>query len=86
MIRSVISLKTNSNKKVNSININNKTESYIKLWLKHLETFLYLAIPRDIDSKIIHTNTSYKGYLQGSLLKSFFLKPATKKEVISVIN
>ena len=34
----------------------------------------------------LHTNTSYKDYLQDSVLNSFFLKPATKKEVISVIN
>ena len=52
------------------------------------ETFnnFFVTIASDIDSKIIHTNTSYKDYLQDSVLKSFFLKPATEKEVISVIN
>ena len=52
------------------------------------ETFnnFFVTIVSDIDSKIIHTNTSYKDYLQDSVLISFFLKPATKKEVISVIN
>ena len=52
------------------------------------ETFnnVFITIARDIDSKIIHTNTSYKDYLQDSVLNLFFLKPATEKEVISVIN
>ena len=45
-----------------------------------------MTIASDIDSKIIRTNTSYKDYLQGSVLNSFFLKPASEKEVISVIN
>ena len=45
-----------------------------------------MTIARDIDSKIIHTNTNYKDYLQESVLNSFFLKPAAEKEVISVIN
>ena len=46
----------------------------------------FVTIAGDIDSKIIHTNTSYKDYLQRSVLNSFFLKPASKKEVLSVIN
>ena len=52
------------------------------------ETFnnFFVTIASDIDSKIIHTNTSYKDYLQGSVLNSFFIKPASEKEVISVIN
>ena len=52
------------------------------------ETFnnLFVTIASDIDSKIIHTDTSYKDCLQDSVLNSFFLKPATEKEVISVIN
>ena len=52
------------------------------------ETFnnFFVTIASDIDSKIIHTNTCYKDYLQGSVLKSLFLKPAYKKEFISVIN
>ena len=45
-----------------------------------------MTIASDIDSKIIHTNTNYKDHLKGSVLNSFFLKPATVKEVISVIN
>ena len=52
------------------------------------ETFnnFFATIASDKDSKIIHTNTSYKDYLQGSVLNSFFLKPAPEKEVITVIN
>ena len=52
------------------------------------ETFnnFFVTIASDIDNKIIHTNTNYKCYLQGSVVNSFFLKPATEKEVISVIN
>ena len=53
-----------------------------------VETFnnFFVTIACDIDSKTIHTNTSYKDYLQGSVLNSFFLKPASEEEVISVIN
>ena len=67
------------------LDLNNKTESNSNIIA---ETFnnLFVTIASDIDSKIIHTNTSYKEYLQGSVLNSFFLKPATKNEVISVIN
>ena len=52
------------------------------------ETFnnFFMTIASDIDSKIIHTNTSYKDYLQGSVFNSFFLKPAFEKEAISAIN
>ena len=52
------------------------------------ETFnnFFVTIASDIDSTIIHTNTSYKDYLQGSVLNLFFLKPASEKEVKSVIN
>ena len=46
----------------------------------------FVTIASDIDSKIIHTNTNYKDYFQDSVLNLFFLKPATDKEVISVIN
>ena len=52
------------------------------------ETFnnFFVTTASDIDSKIVHTNTSYKDYLQGSVLNSFFLKRASEKEVTSVIN
>ena len=52
------------------------------------ETFnnFFMKIASDINSKIIHTNTNYKDYLQGSIISPFFLKPATKKEVTSVFN
>ena len=84
-IRSIISLKTNSHKQIRSININNKTESNSKIMAETFNNF-FVTIASDIDSKIIHTNTSYKDYLQGSVLNSFFLKPASETEVISVIN
>ena len=83
-IRSIISLKTNSHKQIRSININNKTESNSKIMAETFNNF-FVTIASDIDS-IIHTDTSYKNYLQGSILNSFFLKPTTKKEVIPVIN
>ena len=83
-IRSIISLKINSHKQIRSININNKTESNSKIVAETFNNF-FVTIASDIDSKIIHTNTSYKD-LQGSVLNSFFLKAASKKEVISVIN
>ena len=80
-IRSIISLKTNSHKQIRSININNKTESNPKVTAETFNNF-FVTIASDIDSKIVHTNTSYKDYLQDSVLNSFFLKPATEKEAI----
>ena len=84
-IRSIISLKINSHKQIRSININSKTESNPKIMAETFNNF-FVTIASDIDNKIIHTNTNYKCYLQGSVVNSFFLKPATEKEVISVIN
>ena len=84
-IKSIISLKTNSLKQIRSINTNNKTESNPKIMSETFNNF-FVTIAIFIDSKIIHTNTSYKNYLQESLLNSFLLKPATKKDVVSVIN
>ena len=84
-IRSIISLKTNSHKQIRSININNKTESSPQIMAETFNNF-FVTTASNIDIKIIHTNTSYKDYLQGSVLHSFFLKPVTEKEVISVIN
>ena len=84
-IRSIIRLKTNSHKQIRSININNKTESNSKIMAEIFNIF-FVTTARDIGSKIIHTNTSYKDYLQRYVLNSFFLKPASTKEVISVIN
>ena len=68
-IRSIISLKTNSNKQIKSVNLNNKTESNPKIMAeKHLTNF-FVTIAWDIDIKIIHTNTaSYKDYLKDSKL------------------
>ena len=57
-IRSIISLKTNSHKQIRSININNKTESNPKIMAETFNNF-FVIIANDIDSKIIHTNTSY---------------------------
>ena len=84
-IRSITSLKTNSHKQIRSLNINNKTESNSEIMAETFNNF-FVTIASDIDIKIIQTNTSYKDYLQGFVLNSFFLKTASKKEVISVIN
>ena len=65
--------------------MNNKTESNSIVMAETLSNF-FVTTASDIDSKIVDTNTSYKDYLQGSALNSFFLKPASMKEVISVIN
>ena len=45
------------------------------------ETFnnFLVTIASDRDSKIIHTNTNYKDFLQDSVPNSFFLMPATTK-------
>ena len=83
-IRSIIirldlySHRTNSHKQIKSININNKTESNPKIMTETFNNF-FVKIARDKDSKIIHTNTNYKDYLQDSVLNSFFLNPATDK-------
>ena len=52
------------------------------------ETFnnIIVTIAKDIDRKIIHTDTSYKDSLQDSVLNSFYLKLGTEEEFISVIN
>ena len=84
-IISIISLKTNSHKQMKPININNKTESNPKI-MAETSNNCFVTIERDIGSKIIHTNTNYKDYLQDSVLNSFFLKRATKNEFISFIN
>ena len=84
-IRSIFSLKTNSHKQIRSININSKAESNCKIMAETFNNF-FVTIASDIDSKIIHNNTSYKDYLQGSVLNSFFVRPAIEKEVISINN
>ena len=71
-IRSIISLKTNSHKQIRSININNKTESNPKIMAETFNNF-FVTIASDTDSKINYTNTSYKNYLQDSVLNFFFL-------------
>ena len=56
-IRSIISLKTNSDKQIKSININNKTESNPKIMAETFGNIWQLVtIDRDIDNKIIHAH------------------------------
>ena len=85
MIRSIIILKTNSHKQIKFISINTKTESNPKTMTEAFNIF-FVTIDRNIDSKIIHTNSNYKDYLQDPVLNSFFINPATAKEVISAFN
>ena len=84
-IKSITSFKTKAHKQIKSININNEIIFNPKIISETFNNF-FVTIARDIDSKTIHTNTSYKDYLQNSVLNIFLLKQATEKKVISVIN
>ena len=47
--------------------MNNKTESNPKIMAEKFNNF-FVTITRDVDSKIIHTITSYKDYVQENTL------------------
>ena len=77
-MRSLINVKTKSNKQITSLNINNQIETNPKTILDDFNKFLS-TIPKDIDNKIIPTNKTYKDYLNVSIVNSFFLTPVNNK-------
>ena len=77
-MRSLINVKTKSNKQITSLNINNQIETNPKTILDAFNKFLS-TIPKDIDNKIIPTNKTYKDYLNVSIVNSFFLTHVNNK-------
>ena len=83
-VRSLINVKTKSNKQITSLNINNHTETNPKTISDAFNKF-FSTIAKDIDNKIISTNKTHKDYLNVSKVNSFFLTPVNHKELESLI-
>ena len=83
-MRSLINVKTKSNKEITSLNINNQIETKPKTISDAFNKFLS-TIAKDIDNKIIPTNKTHKDCLNVSIVNSFFLTPVNRKELESLI-
>ena len=83
-VRSLINVKTKSNKQITSLNINNQIETKPKTISETFNKF-FSTIAKDIDNKIIPTNKTHKDYLNASIVNSFFLTPINDEEVESLI-
>ena len=83
-VRSLINVKTKSNKQITSLNINNQIETNPKTISDAFNKF-FSTIAKDIDNKIIPTNKTHKDYLNVSIVNSFFLTPVNHKELESLI-
>ena len=83
-VRSLINVKTKSNKKIVSLTINNEIETNPKTISNTFNKF-FSTIAKDIDNKIISTNKTHKPYLNVSIVNSFFLTPINQKELESLI-
>ena len=83
-VRSLINVKTKSNKQIISLNINNQIETNSKTTSEAFNKF-FSPIAKDIDNKIIPTNKTYKDYLNASIVNSFFLTPINDEGVESLI-
>ena len=83
-VRSIINVKTKSNKQITSLNINNQIETNPKTISDAFNKF-FSTIAKDIDNKIIPTNKTHKDYLNVSIVNSFFLTPVNHKELESLI-
>ena len=79
-MRSLINVKTKSNKQITSLNINNQIETNPKTILDAFNKF-FSTIANNIDNKIIPTNKTYKDYLNVSIVNSFSLIPVNNKEL-----
>ena len=79
-MRSLINVKTKSNKQITSLNINNQIETNPKTILDAFNKF-FSTIANNIDNKIIPTNKTYKDYLNVSIVNSFSLTPVNNKEL-----
>ena len=82
--RPLITIKTKSNKKITSLNINNQIETNPEIISDAFNKF-FSTIAKDIDNKIISTNKTHKDYLNVSKVNSFFLTPVNHKELESLI-
>ena len=74
-MRSLINAKTKSNKQITSLNINNQIETNPENKIRTFQQIFFPTFAKDIDNKIISTNKIYKGYLNASVINSFFLTP-----------
>ena len=83
-VRSIINVKTKSNKQITSLNINNQIETNPKTISDAFNKF-FSTIAKDIDNKIIPTNKTHKDYLNVSIVNSFFLTPINQKKLESLI-
>ena len=84
-VKSLINVKTKSNKQITSLNINNQAETNPKTISDAFKKF-FSIIAKDIDNKIIPANKTHKDYLNVSVVKSFLLKsflltPVNHKEL-----
>ena len=61
VVRSLINVKTKSNKQITSLNINNQIETNPKTISDAFNKF-FSTIAKDIDNKIIPTNKTHKDY------------------------
>ena len=66
-MRSLINVKTKSNKQITSLNVNNQIETNPKTISDDLNKSFY-TIAKDIDNKIIPTNRTHKEYLNVSIV------------------
>ena len=73
-VRSLINVKTKSNKQITPLNINNQTDTNPKTMPDAFNKFFY-TIAKDINKKIIPTNKTHKDYLNVSVVNSFFSNP-----------
>ena len=76
-VRSLISVKIKSNKQITSLSINNQMETNPKTISEAFNKF-FSTTAKDSDSKITPTNKTQKGYLNASVVNSFFLTPIIK--------
>ena len=83
-LRSLINVKTKSNKQILSLNINNQIEKNPKTISDAFNKF-FSTIVRDIDNKIIPNNKTHKDYLNVSIENSFFLISINHKKLESLI-
>ena len=72
-VRSLINVKTKSNKQITSLNINNQIENNPKTISDTFNKFFF-TIAKDIDYKIVPTNKTYKDCLNVSIVYSFTIK------------
>ena len=77
-VRSLIKVKTKSNKQITSLTINNQIETNPKTISDAFNKF-FSTIAKDIDNKIIPANKTHKDYLNVSIVNSIFTNPCKSK-------